>query len=106
MAKIINNNDKFEYIVYDDLNTEIADFIAISEQKIALIHCKYSSSKLSASAFQDVVGQALKNLSYLSANNVESNNGHIIKHIDRWDTTWNGSKIARIMPNNISGKVF
>lgn len=102
----INNNNKFEYIVCDDLNTEIADFIAISEQKIALIHCKYSGSKLSGSAFQDAVGQALKNLSYLSANDVESNNGHISKHIDRWDATWNGSKIARIMPNNISGEVF
>lgn len=102
----LDKTKEFKYIVCDDLDTEIADFIAISEKKIALIHCKYSVNKLSASAFQDAVGQALKNLSYLSVSDVESNNKYIAKHIERWNRTWKGSKIPRIYPNDISGEVF
>lgn len=52
----------YEYFVCDDLSKEWADFIGLSDASIAFFHAKSSDKILSASAFQDVVGQALKNL--------------------------------------------
>ena len=54
-----------EYLVCDDLGKEWADHISISENKIQFIHSKYKDVNYSASAFQDIVGQALKNLGNL-----------------------------------------
>lgn len=104
----LKEHDEFTYYVCDDLDTEIADFIAINENtnKIALIHAKCKNSKLSASAFQDVIGQAIKNLPYLSAVNPELNNTYVKKHIKRWDGNWNKSKIPRLSTKNITGEKF
>ncbi len=54
-----------EYLVCDDLGKEWADHISISGNKIKFIHSKYKEVNYSASAFQDIVGQALKNLGNL-----------------------------------------
>lgn len=57
-----------DILVCDDMGNEWADHIAISksEEKISFIHSKSNNKKgetsLSASAFQDVIGQALKNI--------------------------------------------
>ncbi|MFG6497569.1 DEAD/DEAH box helicase family protein [Fictibacillus sp. UD] len=57
-----------DYVICTDLQTEIADFITISEttQTVCFIHCKAGKSKLSASAFQEVCGQIVKNLDYVN----------------------------------------
>lgn len=65
LEKYLNEQD-YTYIFCDDLGTEYADFIACSENTIGFYVAKSSKSLFSASAFHDVVGQALKNLSYIS----------------------------------------
>jgi hypothetical protein len=54
-----------EFLVCDDLGKEWADHICIVGNKIRFIHSKYKETNYSASAFQDIVGQALKNLGNL-----------------------------------------
>lgn len=49
-------------MVCDDLGTEWADHILISKDSVKLFAAKYKDPCFSASAFQEVVGQALKNL--------------------------------------------
>lgn len=57
-----------DYVICTDLQSEIADFITISEttNTVCFIHCKAGKSKLSASAFQEVCGQIVKNLDYVN----------------------------------------
>jgi len=62
-SNIIKN---FPFIVCDDLGKEWADHIAINESKIVFAHSKSKTSKFSAADFQDVVGQALKNIGVMS----------------------------------------
>ena len=52
----------YPYVVCDDLGKEWADHIALKSDKVVFVHSKSKSSKFSASDFQDVVGQALKNI--------------------------------------------
>lgn len=63
-------SNSFEYMFCDDLGNEYADYIACDKDSIVFIHAKSSKSKFSASDFQVVIGQALKNIVYL--NNVEN----------------------------------
>lgn len=57
--------ENYDYVFCDDLGDEIADYIACSENTIGFFHAKSSKRKFSASAFQEVIGQAIKNLSYI-----------------------------------------
>jgi hypothetical protein len=83
-----------DYIVCTDLQTEIADFITISEstKTICFIHCKAGDSKLSASAFQEVCGQIIKNLDY-----VNSSSERIPSNITYWDSEWKHTKYKVIV---------
>lgn len=58
--------DKFaddeSIMVCDDLGTEWADHIRIGEDSVAIFAAKHKNECFSASAFQEVVGQAQKNL--------------------------------------------
>lgn len=89
--------DNIDYLICDDLNYEIADFIALStaEKKIILIHCKYGNERLSASAFQDVCGQAVKNIEYLISTTPETLT-HLQKHISIWKSEWSLSKDKKV----------
>lgn len=95
----------FDYIVCDDLQCEIADFIAIDSKapKICFIHCKYGESDLSASAFHDVCGQAIKNLNYVISADI-SHTDFIENHFHKWQSPWknDGYKTSR----KISGDIF
>lgn len=57
-------------LVCDDLGNEWADHIAINGDTISFIHSKSNNkvgkTSLSASLFQDAIGQALKNIRYLN----------------------------------------
>ena len=64
-----NYNDT-DYLICDDLGKEFADYISLDKKNhtISFFHCKWkSSTDFSASAFQDVIGQALKNLGNINA---------------------------------------
>lgn len=64
MAALLGSPD---LLVCTDLGAEIADFMALKEDRVVFIHAKAASSAspLSASALHDVVSQAVKNLPYL-----------------------------------------
>ena len=100
-----------ELLICDDLGTECADFLAANFRKgqLALIHAKDGSGKdkdgntipkkISASAFHDVVAQAMKNLVYLTRTS------EVPQGIGRWAANgkWNGTSVPRLlrMPNGM-----
>lgn len=60
-----NFKGKFSCLICDDCENEWADYIGINSDGVEFFACKYKNVKSdssSASYFQDVVGQALKNL--------------------------------------------
>ncbi|WP_343608335.1 hypothetical protein [Chryseobacterium oranimense] len=70
----------YDYFICDDLSKEWADHIGLNEESIAFYHSKHKNSNFSASDFQDIIGQALKNLGNLSPSD------------DQWDikeNLWN-----------------
>lgn len=54
------------FLICDDLGREWADHIGIDPERVVFYHSKYKTSISSASAFQDIVGQAQKNLGNLN----------------------------------------
>jgi hypothetical protein len=89
-------------LICDDMATECADFVAVDfgEHQLALVHAKAGSgTKISASAFHDVVAQAMKNLVYLARNNAVPNK------IGKWrhGSTWNKTGVSRLyrIPANV-----
>lgn len=82
---------EMDYLILDDLGDENADYIAIkTKQKVRLIHCKAGKEKFSATAFQDVVGQAMKNLNFF-VKKVEFE-----KKLQGWRKKYAKTKISRI----------
>lgn len=58
-----------DYIICDDLGDEWADHICIKNNSIFFVHSKWKGgTSLSASNFQDVIGQALKNIGNMQHN--------------------------------------
>lgn len=56
---IYHNN---EWLCCTDLGDEWADYICIRNNALLFIHCKHGDQSGGASCFQEVIGQALKNL--------------------------------------------
>lgn len=84
-----------EVVICDDLGSECADFVLASftDRQIALVHAKAGKgSSISASAFHDVIAQAMKNLVYLGRGS-ETPDG-----AQSWtrSTYWNNTKIPRL----------
>ena len=52
-----------DYLWCTDLGDEWADYIALVGSRLILAHCKHGAQSLGATPYQEVVGQALKNLS-------------------------------------------
>ena len=62
----IFDNENASHVICDDLGYECADHIVLSDNRISFIHSKAKGkTMLSASAFQEVIGQALKNIGNL-----------------------------------------
>lgn len=57
---------QYTHFICDDCNDEWADHIGVHQGKVSFFVSKHNDSKDSASDFQDVVGQALKNLGNLT----------------------------------------
>jgi len=81
-----NFQNDFDYFVCDDLSKEWADHIGISDNKISFFHSKHKTSNASASAFQDIVGQAQKNLGNLTPQDFQLETKRNI-----WNSTYNSS---------------
>jgi hypothetical protein len=102
----LNRLSGIDVLVCDDLNKETADFIAFREspREVIFIHAKDGGgSNLSASAFQEVCGQAVKNLDPLVAySDAEPRN------LSRWDKPWTngiaGTVASRIRRGSSYGK--
>jgi hypothetical protein len=86
-----------EIVLCDDLGDEWADHIAVNTQspEIAFVHSKHKDQTTAASAFQDVVGQALKNLGRLFPTEVALN-----RKIQGWRGTWSDTNLRRIRQSN------
>jgi superfamily II DNA or RNA helicase len=102
MDEIHDNKKEIDYLLCSDLQTEISDFIGIStsEKKIYFIHCKYGDSKLSASALQDVYGQASKNSHYLFMNDIELLE-YLKNKYTQWETNW---VVSKSIKDKVTGK--
>jgi hypothetical protein len=84
-----------DLLVCADLGTECADFIAanFAHRQLALIHAKASDGRaVSASAFHDVVAQAMKNLVYLTRNT------EVPAGVKSWEPQgkWNKTQVPRV----------
>ena len=77
-----------DYFICDDLVKEWADHIAIYDSKIIFYHSKHNTTQFSASAFQDIVGQAQKNLGNLSPQTYQ-----LLEKKETWNSTYNNDNI-------------
>lgn len=84
-----------DLLICDDLSSECGDFVAADLQgrKLALLHAKVGDgAKISASAFHEVVAQAIKNLAYLTPN------AGTPKGVGSWKSAavWNRTGVLKI----------
>lgn len=100
--RLLKETFDFDYLVCDDLDTEIADFIGLSEKddRVVFIHAKHGNASLSASAFHDVCGQATKNLDYLTPFHAKKPQRNLDKWAKIWDT---GRGIGTVSNRMIKG---
>lgn len=100
-AEIYKALEQMDYLICTDLGKEIADFIGLDEENDCAyyIHCKASDTSLSASAFQDVCGQIIKNLDYVNPLGTR-----IPKDIEKWNEEWNVSKYNVVKNRMIKNK--
>lgn len=91
-----NYKEEIDYLICDDMQSEIADFIGLStkNRKIFFIHCKYKDNLLSASAFEDVLGQASKNSHYLFMTGAEQL-PYLDKRKKKWEKKWKSKGILK-----------
>lgn len=92
MFKFVETNfiNEYDYFICDDCGTEWADHIGIKNDRVTFFVEKHKDSQNSASDFQDVVGQALKNLANLMPSNVQ-----LEEKRDFWDDLYNKSQMPR-----------
>lgn len=91
----IAKNDDF--LICDDLGKEWADFIGIKGESIIFYHCKHGDSVMSAKAFHDIVGQALKNIGKLTPSDSDLKNKKI------WGEYYKGKKVQTKIKRLIRG---
>lgn len=86
---------KDELVICADLGTECCDFLvgSLEQRQLALVHMKTGGGqKVSATAFQEVVAQAMKNLAYLTRN------AEAPKGVESWRpaSLWNKTGVSKI----------
>lgn len=75
---------EYDEFICDDLGKEWADHIGIADGRISFFLSKYHDSVFSATSFQDVVGQALKNIGNMKPDVAVLEGRH-----NDWDKTYN-----------------
>jgi superfamily II DNA or RNA helicase len=87
--------DNVDLLVCDDLGGELADFIAASRaaRRVVFIHAKARKhpSSTSASAFQEVCGQATKNLAWL-----HPYSGSTPPSVKKWSRPWVEKRVGKV----------
>ena len=85
---------KYKCFICDDCQTEWADFIGISDNKVTFYACKYSemdvNDSASASKFHDVISQSLKNLG-----NLNPSEPQLKEKYNEWKGHYLNTKIQR-----------
>lgn len=81
-----------EFLLCDDLGNEWADYIAIKENSMSFIHCKCNNGceTLSASKFQEIIGQAIKNIG-----NINPDDSSIQNKMRGMNNKWNRTGINK-----------
>lgn len=81
-----------EFLLCDDLGNEWADYIAIKENTVSYIHCKCNDGNetLSASKFQEIIGQAIKNIG-----NINPDDNSIKNKMRGMNKKWNSTGINK-----------
>lgn len=85
-----------DVLICDDLGDEWADFIGLrssNEPCISLYHGKHGDKTTSASAFQEVLGQAVKNAGRVAVIAEE-----LVRKKDKWKKKWNLPKVVAEVP--------
>lgn len=106
--KNLEKEFNLEYLLCDDLQTEIGDFIGLDtkNKRIIFIHAKAKKSKISATNFTEVCGQATKNLDYLTPYYQRTPK----QNIDKWKKHWSVAPIGtisnRVITKNATAKQF
>lgn len=84
------------FLVCDDIGDEWADYISVestsTSSRLQFIHCKHGEKSSSASALQEPIGQAVKNLSRMYRGSGE----FALKTDKKWNTKYSTTDIARI----------
>lgn len=102
MFQIVENTfmHQYDFFICDDMDDEWADHIGISKNKISFFVEKCDDSKYSASKFQEVVGQALKNIGNMTPLDAAIDNKkakwdgvHTTSTIQRWINKRAGTSI-------------
>lgn len=83
---------EMDYLICTDLKKEISDFIGLDtkNKRIYFIHCKSKKASYSASAFQDIVSQVMKNLDY--AHPLSS---RVPNDVEKWNEDWKLKEVTR-----------
>jgi hypothetical protein len=94
--------DDADVLLCDDLGDEWADFIGVSTitrpAMVSFYHAKHGQRSLSASAFHDSVGQAIKNLGRM----VLPSDAMAAKYAS-WETPYQGAGAVTAIPRMIRG---
>lgn len=88
---------KYDLLIWEDMGAEFADHIAIGQDVITFFVEKFHDSIKSATDFQDVIGQACKNI-----NNFTPSEKVFKEKVDKWQKNYRGQKNKPrvIMPEN------
>lgn len=72
-----------------DLGAEVADFVIMKDNRVVFVHAKASSKRrlYSASALQEVVGQAAKNLKFIHPLAAQD------PDMRRWNSAWSAKEV-------------
>ncbi len=82
----------------DDLGNEWADFIGVKGEKITFYHAKHKNVAMSATNFQDIVGQALKNLG-----SFEPSDADIDFKKTSWENYYRNDSVDTLIPRFVRG---
>lgn len=85
-----------DFLLCDDMGNEWADHIALKGKTLSFIHSKCNDEGLSASNFQDVIGQAIKNIGNMTPSATDLSNKIAALH-----GKWNNTGIAKCRKGNI-----
>ncbi|MDV3460182.1 hypothetical protein CMU57_06290 [Elizabethkingia anophelis] len=98
----------FEYLLCDDLGSEIGDFIGLDtvNKRVVFIHAKAKKSKVSASNFTEICGQATKNLDFLTPYYQRTPSQNIKKWKEAWTLKDVGQVTNRIITGNATAQEF